>query len=217
MLNISCFSQMIEIKDDVSGIDSVVENLLDEQSLQDEKILTLEQNSDSLAVNLVELQQDVQGTKHFWKKCFPCTDLFFSNPESNWKLGNDIFWICRAGRYNIYIGLGVTVLEENGGNDVNITSLEIWVSQTEVTTEEQSANITQLVIEIFDLESVTGEQEARITINQQNIEGMSLGAITFAARCPHRSLSKAKVIQQILKTNLKCKQRHDVFFSFDNS
>ncbi len=51
---------MIEIRDEVSGIDNIVENLLDEQSLQDE-VLTLEQESDQLEDDVESLQEEVQG------------------------------------------------------------------------------------------------------------------------------------------------------------
>ncbi len=54
---------IIEIETDLERTNGVVDNLLDEQSLQDERILTLEQTSDSLALNVFQLQQDVQGTR----------------------------------------------------------------------------------------------------------------------------------------------------------
>ena len=38
-----------------------MDNLLDELPIHDERILTLEQTTDSLAVNLFQVQQDVEG------------------------------------------------------------------------------------------------------------------------------------------------------------
>ncbi len=46
-----CF-QMVDVREEVSGIDNIVENLLDEQTLQDERILTLEQDSRQLLADM---------------------------------------------------------------------------------------------------------------------------------------------------------------------
>ena len=52
---------VVEIQDEVLGMGITIETLEIEQSLQDQRLLTLEQTSDSMAVNVFELQGDVEG------------------------------------------------------------------------------------------------------------------------------------------------------------
>ncbi len=52
---------MVDVRTEVSDVKDDVKLLLDEQPLQDERILALEQDTDQLQTNLFLVQEDVQG------------------------------------------------------------------------------------------------------------------------------------------------------------
>ena len=66
--------QVGDIQHDVSLIEGIVENLLDEQSLQDQRLLALEVDSDQTDDSIDVLQQDVQG----------CYNEFFHHKTKNY-------------------------------------------------------------------------------------------------------------------------------------
>ena len=54
--------QVLDIQEDVGNLDENVDFLFDEQVIQDERIFSLEETSDQIIVQLVQINGNVEGT-----------------------------------------------------------------------------------------------------------------------------------------------------------
>lgn len=187
---------MTDLRDDVSGIDSTVENLFDDQIIQNQRILTLEQTLHSLAVNLFEVQQDVQSKTVvlcFFFKIFNLGFLLFA-PKVDF-----IFLLSVLQDAVFELDFRVTTLEENDDDIANLAELETRVSHLEMQAYAQIANITYLNTDASELQFVTAQQEARITANEERIEGTNFCSVYIAI---HISKKLKQMPQQSTRKNL---------------
>ena len=56
-------SQVVVIQDEVSDIETDVDFLFDEQIIQDERLLNLEEETDTIDTRLLIIDNDLEGTK----------------------------------------------------------------------------------------------------------------------------------------------------------
>ena len=54
--------QVLDIQEDLGNLDENVDFLFDEQVIQDERIFSLEETSDQVIVELVQINGNVEGT-----------------------------------------------------------------------------------------------------------------------------------------------------------
>ena len=54
--------QVLDIQEDVGNLDQNVDFLFEEQIIQDERILSLEETSDQVIVELAQINENLEGT-----------------------------------------------------------------------------------------------------------------------------------------------------------
>ena len=149
--------QVVEIEQDVTDLDQDVNFLFDEQIIQDERLFSLEQETDAIDTRLLIIDNDLDTMGNELEGSFTLLTRILhlydsiSIIKSRYSL---LFFILDIQNSIISLNFRVTVLEENGGGDGN-------------------SSVAELEVRVETLEGTAADHETRISAAEADIDGDS--------------------------------------------
>ena len=142
--------QVVVIQDEIVDLDEDVDFLFDEQVIQDERLLNLEETTNSINAELVSVDDEIEGTNYV-EAINTETDFSIKHIGNSKNMTNRCHFV-NLGLQDTTLALDfrVTVLEENGGDDGNssVAELEMRVETLEETAADHETRISETESEL---------------------------------------------------------------------